>query len=44
MLGAGVDDLFQMEPVLQSFDLRGVAAKILSGLVRNIVVLVGAGA
>ena len=30
-------------PLLQSFDLRGVASKILSGLVCNIVVLVGAG-
>jgi hypothetical protein len=31
------------EPVLDSFDLKGVANKILSGSVRNIVVMAGAG-
>lgn len=39
----GLDDTKPMEHVLDSFDLEGVAAKILSGSVKNIVVMAGAG-
>jgi hypothetical protein len=38
----GLDDT-KPEPVLDSFDLEGVAAKILSGSIKNIVVMAGAG-
>ena len=38
-----MEEIHQTEQVLSSFDLRGIDAKILSGLVCNIVVLVGAG-
>jgi hypothetical protein len=43
MLNIEMEDSQSFQPLLQSFDLRGVASKILSGLVCNIVVLVGAG-
>ncbi len=42
-LGSALDDSKLIEPVLESFDLNGVANKILSGSVRNIVVMAGAG-
>ena len=38
-----IDDAKPLEPVLDTFDLEGVASKILSGSVKNIVVMAGAG-
>jgi hypothetical protein len=43
LFGCALDESKPMEPVLESFDLKGVANKILSGSVRNIIVMAGAG-